>query len=284
MMKAVRFRTCGSLGVDDSRVPSPSYAGRMNVIDYCAAGLAAFGAGTLNAVVGGGTLITFPTLLALGVPPVAANMTNTVALCSGYLSGSVAQIKQLKGQRARMLPLVAFSVLGGLTGAALLRVTSDDSLRTLVPVLLGLATLLLALQPRLKRMLGRDAAADGSSLPDARWLPFAIGVVAVYGGFFGAGLGVMLLATLGIGIHLPLTASNAIKQALSLVINVTAAAFFVFSGKVWWWLVLVMAIGSMLGGALGGRLVSRLDPAKFRLIVVVAGTALTIYYAIKVLF
>lgn len=256
----------------------------MNVIDYCAAGLAAFGAGTLNAVVGGGTLITFPTLLALGVPPVAANMTNTVALCSGYLSGSVAQIKQLKGQRTRMLPLVAFSMLGGLTGAALLRVTSDDSLRTLVPVLLGLATLLLAMQPRLKRMLGRDAAADGSSLPDARWLPFAIGVVAVYGGFFGAGLGVMLLATLGIGIHLPLTASNAIKQALSLVINVTAAAFFVFSGKVWWWLVLVMAIGSMLGGALGGRLVSRLDPAKFRLIVVVAGTALTIYYAIKVLF
>jgi uncharacterized protein len=256
----------------------------MNVIDYCAAGLAAFGAGTLNAVVGGGTLITFPTLLALGVPPVAANMTNTVALCSGYLSGSVAQIKQLKGQRARMLPLVAFSVLGGLTGAALLRVTSDDSLRTLVPVLLGLATLLLAMQPRLKRMLGRDAAADGSTLPDAGWLPFAIGVVAVYGGFFGAGLGVMLLATLGIGIHLPLTASNAIKQALSLVINVTAAAFFVFSGKVWWWLVLVMAIGSMLGGALGGRLVSRLDPAKFRLIVVVAGTALTIYYAVKVLF
>ena len=106
----------------------------------------------------------------------------------------------------------------------------------------------------------------------------------MYGGFFGAGLGVMLLATLGIGIHLPLTASNAIKQALSLVINLTAAVFFVFSGKVWWGLAAAMAVGSTVGGAVGGRAVGKLEPAKFRVIVVALGTALTIYYAITVMF
>jgi uncharacterized membrane protein YfcA len=256
----------------------------MDPLDYIAAGGAAIAAGLVNALVGGGTLITFPTLLALGVPPVAANMTNTVALCSGYLSGAYAQRDGLRGQRARVIRLVSLAVGGGLVGALLLRITSDDALRALVPVLLGLATVLLAVQQRLRKLVGRADVAQNEPLADARWLPAAVGLVSVYGGFFGAGLGVMMLATLGIGIHMPLNKSNAIKQLLQLTINLAAAVFFVFSGKVWWSLAAAMAIGSTLGGAVGGRLVGKLDPAKFRVIVVVLGATLTIYYAYNVLF
>jgi uncharacterized membrane protein YfcA len=180
--------------------------------------------------------------------------------------------------------LVSVSVIGGLAGAALLLVTSDEALRTLVPVLLGLATVLLAMQQRLRRLVGRADTAADEALADAAWLPAAVGLVSVYGGFFGAGVGVMMLATLGIGIHAPLNKSNAIKQLLQLTINLAAAAFFLFSGKVWWGLVAVMAVGSTIGGAVGGRLAGQLDPAKFRMIVVAIGTVLTIYYAIRVLF
>jgi uncharacterized membrane protein YfcA len=256
----------------------------MDWIGYVAATGAASAGGVMNAVVGGGTLVTFPTLLALGVPPVAASVTNTVALTPGYLSGAVAQRAELTGQRERMMRLVGISALGGLAGAGLLLVTSDDALRNLVPVLLGLATLLLALANRIRRAVGRADVADDAELADARWLPAVIGLVAVYGGFFGAGVGVMLLAVLSIGVHQPLNRSNAIKQAMSLVINVTAASFFVFSGKVYWGLAAVMSVGSIAGGHVGGRFVGRLDPQRFRLIVVVIGAVLTVVYAVRTWF
>lgn len=235
----------------------------------------------MNSLVGGGTLVTFPTLLALGVPPVAANVTNTVALCPGYFSGAHAQRAKLAGQRARLPRLAAWSAVGGLAGAGLLVVTSDEVLRQLVPVLLALATALLAAAPRLKLAFGHQPSADGSTTSDPRWLPVGVGAVAVYGGFFGAGIGVMLLAVLSIGIHQTLDRSNALKQVLSLVINLTAAVFFVFSGKVWWELAGVMSVGSAAGGQLGGRVVGRLDPERFRVIVVAIGAALTVIYAVR---
>lgn len=236
----------------------------------------------MNALVGGGTLITFPTLVALGVPPVAANMTNTVALCPGYFGGTWAQREGLQGQRHRLPVLLTAGALGGLGGALLLRFTSDDGLRMAVPALLAAATLLLALQPKLRGWLGRHAAT--AERPDAVWLAPVVGLAAVYGGFFGAGLGVMLLAVLGLGVHEPLNRSNVLKQILSLVINVVAALFFVFSGTVWWGLAGVMAVGSLLGGSLGGRLADRLNPEKFRLVVVVVGAAVAITYAVRVWF
>jgi uncharacterized membrane protein YfcA len=253
----------------------------VDISGYLAAGAAAFAGGIMNSLVGGGTLLTFPTLLALGVPAVAANVTNTVALCPGYFSGAHAQRAALTGQRARLRQLVVFAALGGLCGAGLLLVTSDDALRQLVPVLLALATGLLAAAPRLKARFGQAAADDGSAPPDARWLPFSIGAVAIYGGFFGAGIGVMLLAVLSIGVHQSLGRSNALKQVLSLVINLTAAVFFVFSGRVWWSLAAVMSVGSVVGGHLGGRLVGKLDPERFRVVVVGIGAILTVVYAIK---
>ena len=254
----------------------------MDWLGYLATAGAALAGGATNAVVGGGTLITFPTLLALGVPAVSANVTNTVALCPGYFSAAFAQRSALVGQRRRLIPLIAVSVLGGLAGAALLLVTSDDALRRLIPVLLALATLLLASANRIRVALGRTHVEGSASLVDASWLPGVVALVAVYGGFFGAGIGVMLLAVLSIGVHESLTRANAIKQVLSLVINVAAAVFFVFSGKVWWTVAAVMAVGSVTGGYLGGRLVGRLDPDRFRIVVVVIGAVLSIVYAWRV--
>lgn len=257
----------------------------MQTWEYLAAAGAAVLSGMMNALVGGGTLITFPMLVALGVPPVSANMTNTVALCPGYFGGAWAQREGLKGQRHRLPVLLTAGALGGLAGALLLRVTSDDALRRAVPALLALATLLLALQPKLRGWLGAHAAS--AERPDAVWLAPVIGLVAVYGGFFGAGLGVMLLAVLGLGVHEPLNRSNVLKQVLSLTINVVAALFFVFSGpgsdnRVWWGLAAVMAVGCLLGGALGGRLAERLDADRFRIVVVFVGAAVAVTYAVRV--
>jgi len=259
----------------------------VQVWEYALAAGAAVAGGMMNALVGGGTLITFPTLVALGVPPVSANMTNTVALCPGYFGGTWAQRDGLKGQRHRLPKLLVAGAAGGLAGALLLRLTSDDGLRMAVPALLALATLLLALQPRLRGWLGRHAAT--AERPDAVWLAPVIGLTAVYGGFFGAGLGVMLLAVLGLGVHEPLNRSNVLKQLLSMVINVVAALFFVFSSpgsdnRVWWGLVAVMAVGSLVGGSLGGRLAERLNPDRFRVVVVLVGAAVAITYAVRVWF
>ena len=259
----------------------------MDALGYLAATGAAFTCGLMNAIVGGGTLVTFPALLGLGVPAVAANVTNTVALAPGYFSGALAQRAQLVGQRARLQRLVLLAAFGGLVGGGLLLVTSDDALRKLVPVLLALATVLLGASNRIKRALGRSGVAEHDELADAPWLPVVLGLVAVYGGFFGAGVGVMLLAVLGIGVHQPLPKSNALKQVLSFVINVTAAVFFVVSslvgdGKVRWGLAAVMSVGSILGGLAGGKFVGRLDPDRFRWIVVAVGAVLSLVYAYRV--
>jgi len=277
----------GAFGPSDGRYllarDGAPYGLDVDWIGYAAAAGAAMAGGVMNAVVGGGTLVTFPTLLALGLPPVSANITNTVALCPGYLSGAMAQRSALTGQRERLRRLVGFAAIGGLAGAGLLLVTSNETLRKLIPVLLGLATLLLASANRIRRAVGR-VHVEGETLPDARWLPLVIALVAVYGGFFGAGIGVMLLAVLSIGVHEPLNRSNALKQVLSLVINLTAALFFVFSGRVWWYVVIAMSVGSVVGGHLGGRLVGRLDPDRFRVVVVAVGAALTVVYAARIWF
>jgi len=252
----------------------------MSAVDLILAALAAFAAGVTNALVGGGTLITFPTLLALGIPPVAASATNTVALSPGYFAGAHAQRSSLPTRDRAFARLLGLAALGGLIGGLLLLATSNKTLSVIVPLLLGVATLLLALQPQLKkRLAARRRAKELVGIPE--WLPFAVGVTAIYGGFFGAGLGVMLLAVLGIALEGSLIQANALKQALSLVINVTAAVLFVFSGHVWWGAAAAMGVGAMLGGAAGGRLANRIDGERFRIVVIVAGVVLTVVYAVK---
>jgi uncharacterized protein len=235
------------------------------------AGLAAVAAGFVNALAGGGTLITFPVLVALGVPPVIANVTNTVALCPGYLGATFAQAKDLRGQRRRMWLLIPAGVAGGVFGGILLLHTSEKTFVLLVPFLILLASGLLAVQEPLRAWLMRRAG-QSDSRPMPEWLAILpILLAAVYGGYFGAGLSVIVLATLGMLLSDTLTRLNAVKQSISFSVNVAAAMLFVFSGQVIWSAAMVMAVGALLGGVLGGKLAGRIKPSLLRYLVVVIG-------------
>ncbi len=258
----------------------------MNLAEHALAGVAAFAAGGVNALAGGGTLISFPVLVALGVPPVAANVTNTVALSPGYLGGAFAQRAVISAQHDRVRRLGVVAAAGGLAGSILLVLTSDDAFRAVVPVLLFAAASLLAAQDRIRSWL--RIGAPGSSAAQAgaepRWLAVPIFVVSVYGGYFGAGLGIMLLAVLGIVLHDRLDRLNGLKQVLSLVINLTAALFFSASGKVYWSVAAVMAVGSLVGGSAGGRLAGKVRPERLRVAVVSIGFTVAIVYAVRTWF
>lgn len=261
------------------------------------AGLASVAGGAVNALAGGGTLITFPTLTALGIPAVAANITNTVALCPGYLGGTFGQIKDLGGQRRRLLLLLPAGLIGGIGGGLLLLNTSEDLFRLLVPYLILFASALLAVQTPVRNYLGRRAAkkngqAGGvspghSAAPSGRIsgaetaAAILVAIAAVYGGYFGAGLSVIVLAVLGIVLDDTLTRLNAVKQFLALVINVAAAVFFVFSKQVVWHVAIVMAIGSITGGFIGGRLAGAISPALLRRVVVTIGVIISIIYFVR---
>ncbi len=259
----------------------------LSALDLAVAGVAGFLAGGVNAVAGGGTLISFPALVALGIPSVNANITNTVALCPGYFGGAFSQRAALPSQRGRLPWLAAVAAVGGLVGSIILVFTSDDTFSFVVPFFILGACALLAAQDRLRQWLRRShpdgaqpvgaAAADPAAVAVAarpEWpLLGAVFAGAVYGGFFGAGLGIMLLAVLGIMLDDSLVRLNALKSALALVINLTAALFFVFSGKVVWSAALVMAVTSLAGGAVGGRMATRMKPNVLRIAVIVFGVA-----------
>ena len=254
----------------------------MNALEHAAAFAAAVAAGGVNALAGGGTLISFPVLVALGVPPVSANITNTVALSPGYLGGALAQKKSIIEQKDRVRRLGVAAAAGGLTGSILLTLTSNDAFRKLIPILLFAAATLLATQDRIRKLLGIGVVPAGGVAPgDSKWLAVPVFAVSIYGGYFGAGLGIMLLAVLGIALHDRLDRLNALKQVLSLIINATAALFFLTSGKVYWSLAAVMAVGSLLGGSVGGRFAGNVKPARLRLIVVSIGFIAAIIYAIR---
>ena len=255
----------------------------MSFWDYVFAAVGGFLAGGVNSLAGGGTLLSFPILVAIGLPPVSANVTNTVALSPGYLGGVLSQRAQLGDQRHRIRRLSVAAAVGGLLGSILLLLTSDDAFRNLIPVLLLVATLLLAGQDRIRKALRLSPAGEATSeAVDPTWLPVPIFFVSMYGGYFGAGLGIMLLAVMGLVLHDLLPRLNALKQVLAFVINGTAAVFFLFSGKVFWIVGLVMAVSSLVGGNVGGRLAGAVQPAKLRLVVVVIGLSVAIAYAIKI--
>jgi uncharacterized membrane protein YfcA len=250
-------------------------------LDLFLIALGAVAGGAVNALAGGGTLITFPILTAVGVPAVTANITNTVALAPGYLSGALAQKNDLAGQESRLLWLVPTSVLGGLIGGLLLLNTEERIFRELVPYLNLLACLLLALQGRVRTWLTRRAAAAGhTGLPE----PLAaipIFLASIYGGYFGAGLSVIVLAVLGLVIEDTLTRLNATKQAISFCVNTAAALFFLFSGQVLWPAAVVMAIGAIVGGVIGGRLAGSIQPDTLRAVVITLGLIAAAIYFVR---
>ena len=278
----------------------------LNGFDFVLLLLAAIGAGFVNALAGGGTLITFPTLVALGVPAVTANITNTVALCPGYFGATLAQKNDLQGQRRRMAWFLPVAALGGIIGGVLLLKTSEKLFQSLVPFLILLASGLLALQDPLRKWLA-SRAGKGMGVSDRRkglggenqesvpvkdpqaptqpapspWAALPVGLAAVYGGYFGAGLSVIVLAVLGLVLDDTLTRLNALKQSISLSVNVAAAVLFIFSGQVVWPAVLVMAVGALLGGALGGRMAGRIKPSLLRRVVVTIGVIVGLIYLVR---
>ncbi len=251
----------------------------MTGIELAAVGLAAVLGGAVNAIAGGGTLITFPMLTAVGIPAVAANVTNTVALCPGYLGGSFAQFKDLRAYGKQLRWLAPTGLVGGIAGGVLLLKTGDQLFRTLVPYLILLATALLALQEPIRKRLARRAEAGNT--PHDAWTVLPVGLAAIYGGYFGAGLSVIVLAVLGLVMHDSLTRLNALKQVIALCVNVSAAVFFLFSGHVVWMACLVMAVGSLAGGALGGMVAGRIRPSSLRAVVVIIGLAVAVIYFVK---
>jgi len=244
-------------------------------------GLAAVAAGAVNALAGGGTLISFPMLLAVGIPPVAANVTNTVALCPGYLGATFAQAGDLRGQARRLWRLLPVSALGGMAGGALLLGTGERVFQALVPYLILLAAGLLAIQEPVRAWLIRRAARAAPGAASEAWAALPLGLSAVYGGYFGAGLSVIVLAALGLTLDDSLTRLNAVKQAVALSVNVAAAVFFLFSGQVVWLAALVMAVGALLGGALGGGLAGRISPQALRWVVITISLVVAGIYFIR---
>ena len=253
----------------------------MSGLEFVLIGLAAVVGGAVNAVAGGGTLITFPMLTAVGIPAVAANVTNTVALCPGYLGGTFAQMKDLKGQEKRMWLLAPTGVIFGIVGGLLLIETGDQIFRTLVPYLILLASGLLAVQDPLRAWIMRRAGNTESGVPHEGWTVLPVGVASIYGGYFGAGLSVIVLAVLGLVIEDSLTRLNAVKQVVAFCVNISAAIFFLFSGQVVWMAALVMAVGALVGGAVGGKMARHIKPAALRWLVVAIGVVVSVIYFVK---
>jgi uncharacterized membrane protein YfcA len=248
---------------------------------YIFIGLAATAAGLINAIAGGGTLITFPALTVVGLPAVMANITNTVALCPGYLGATFAQRKDLALQKRRLWLLVPVSILGGISGGVLLLNSGEKLFSDLIPYLILLASALLALGEPLKKWLNRNNKTGTAGKQLGFWGVLFVGLAAVYGGYFGAGLSVIILAVLGMVLHDSLTILNALKQAIAFSVNVSAAIFFLFSGNVDWICAAVMAVFALFGGMLGGKLASRISPNILRWTVVGIGVAVSIIYFLR---
>lgn len=241
------------------------------VVAFVAAG---FLAGLVNAAAGGGSLISFPVLVASGVPPLTANMTNTVALCPGYLSGFNSYRDHLANASKGRGLLVAVAVAGALAGVALLLVSPANVFRSVVPFLVLLASMLLAAQSRI------SAWVQGRRWEARRSHPGVLAVgqfaASVYGAYFGAGLGIVVLALLGVLTADSMQRLNAEKTLLALIVNVCAAVLFALIGSIAWLAVAVVAPASLLGGRLGGQLALRLNPDVLRWSIVAFGAAVAL--------
>jgi uncharacterized protein len=253
------------------------------------------GAGLINTVVGSGTLITFPVLLALGVPPVVANVSNTIGLAPGSVSGVLAMRRELAGQRERLIRLSAASIIGGIAGALLLLRLPSSAFDAIVPVLIGIGCVLVIIQPALARRVaerrerlasitpggsggvppGTDTAQDRGHLSVGLWL--AVLLTGVYGGYFGAAQGVLLIGILGIGLSDTLTRINAAKNLLAGIVNGVAGVVFVLISEVNWWAAVAIAVGSVLGALVGARVGRRLPPLVYRVIIVAVGITAIIF-------
>ncbi|MFF3456726.1 sulfite exporter TauE/SafE family protein [Streptomyces sp. NPDC002730] len=241
----------------------------MQAIELVAVGAAGIAAGGINAVVGSGTLITFPTLLAFGYPPVLANVSNNIGLVPGVLSAAYGYRRELKGQLGRLIRFGIASLIGGLIGALLLLRLPAETFKAIVPVLILTACVLVLLQPRLGRWLQqhRSHRRDDGGAP--MW--FGVLGTGIYGGYFGAAQGVLLMGLFGSFLREDLQRLNAAKNVLASIVNGIAAVVFIAVADVDWTVAAVIAVGSALGGVLGARVGRKLPPAALRALIVTIG-------------
>ncbi|MFB7544360.1 sulfite exporter TauE/SafE family protein [Streptomyces zaomyceticus] len=234
---------------------------------------AGIGAGTINTIVGSGTLITFPVLLATGLPPITANVSNALGLVPGSVSGAIGYRRELKGQKRRILRLGAAALLGGLVGAILLLALPSAAFDAIVPILIGLALVLVLFQPRIsaavkrrREQTGTEAHPDGGPV-----LLVGLFLASMYGGYFGAAQGVLYLSLMGLLLHDSLQRINAVKNILGALVNGVAAVFFLFVAEFDWTAVLLIAVGSTIGGQIGAKVGRRLSPAVLRGVIIAVG-------------
>lgn len=244
----------------------------MSLSHALAIGFAGIWAGMINTIVGSGTLVTFPVLLALGYPPLTANVSNGLGLVPGSLAGAIGYRQELAGLRGRVIRIASASVLGALVGAALLLLLPAHAFSAVVPVLVGLAVVLVIVQPFLARRLA--ARRGGGARTDVGpWLLGGSFGTGIYGGYFGAAQGVLLVALLGIGIDDDLQRHNAVKNVTTMLVNLVSGVVFALIAPVSWPVVALIAVGSMLGGMLGAKIGRRLSPVLLRGVIVVVGLA-----------
>jgi uncharacterized membrane protein YfcA len=240
--------------------------------------LAGLWAGLINTVVGSGTLVTFPVLVALGFPPVTATTSNAVGLITGSITGAVGYRAELAGQGRRLARYAVASFLGAIVGAALLLSLPPDAFESIVPVLVGLSVLLVAVQPFIARRLRNRERPDRTSSPVVYLAVFLIGI---YGGYFTAAQGIMLVGVLGLLVADPLQRLNAFKNALSSVVNLVAGIIYAVVAPVDWAVIGIIAVSSIVGGLLGARIGRRLPPTVLRGIIVVIGVAAIVFLLLE---
>lgn len=244
---------------------------------------AGIGAGTINTIVGSGTLITFPVLLAVGLPPVTANVSNSLGLVPGSITGAIGYRSELEGQRPRLLRLGAVALVGGFLGAVLLVTLPSTAFKAIVPVLIAIALVLVVLQPRLARAVRARRDRTGAEAPAHGGPALVIGMLlaSMYGGYFGAAQGVLYLSLMGLVLNESLQRINGLKNVLAALVNGVAALFFIIVAHMNWAAVGLIAGGAVIGGLIGARVGRRLPPAALRGLIVVIGTAAIIQLLLK---
>jgi uncharacterized membrane protein YfcA len=248
----------------------------MDAADAALLAAAGVTTGAINAVAGGGSLISFPAMLATGLSPLSANVSNLIATLPGYLSAAATSRDELAGQRARVRVLALAGAIGAAVGTTLLLVGPEDTFTALAPWLVLLACALLAVQPLLKRWIARSAHHTAP-----RRLVISVGIASIYGGYFGAGLGIVLLAALGLTLEEPLQRLNAIKQVMSLTIAVVSAVAVALFGPVSWLSALVVGAGTLVGGRLGVGVARRLPEPVLRGAVITLGVVVAVVLLVR---
>ena len=246
----------------------------MSAVDLLIAAGVSLLAGAINSIAGGGSLILFPTLVGLGLGTVPANVTNSIAQWPGYIGGVLGFRKEYAGQRGRLVRFSVVAVLGGTAGSVLLLTTPSEAFDTVVPILVFLASILLAFQPMItKRLKQRE---DGDRTGDPVWLFVALFLATVYGGYFGGALGVILVGVLGLGLG-RLKLANALKSVISMVTATVTLVVFGIFGPVDWAVVAVCAPASLVGGFLGAKVATRIPATPLRVLIVVFGVTVAVF-------